>query len=246
VAITVTNLTEGADSSNNAAGGYNTAAVTLTAGRLYILQEGASDTVDPADPTSVTCGSATFTKLSTIGYNTNAAPLRRATVWGCIPGSTVSSTVLNIARTDDTGCHWSLQEVLGFDDSSLANAVPTGKIVTSFDADASGTSFAITMGALADASNAILMYQCYNQDATGTKDANYTLLGTQTSHYATPANAGLASYIIGNSDLTSTITWTGSVQHGGIGIEIAIAPTTSPTPPKMQVLRQAVKRSAVF
>lgn len=223
MAITISVVTEGASTANNQASGYNTASVTLTAGRLYVLGETSSNTVDPADPTSVTCGSATFTLIKSHPYFSNATPLRRITVWACIPASTVTATVANILRTNDTGCAWNLCEVLGFDTSSLANAIPTGKTITNF-ADNALFGLTVTMGALNHASNAIIAYHGHDAAELITKDANYTLLGTDTSFYGTPANSIGAQYIIGNSDLACSATWVTNSHSGAVGIEIAILP----------------------
>jgi hypothetical protein len=156
-----------ADTSTANAASYDTASVTLTAGRLYIIGIFSQDNSAPEeDPTSVVTvgGAVTFTKKVSRSFTS----ARVVSAWEARPGSTVTAAIRITLNDAGVGCSWIVREYTGHD---ATTPVPQ---TTSNQANAA--TLAATLGALVNTGS----YQLAFEAVEGTA-ADQTVSGTDWS-----------------------------------------------------------------
>lgn len=216
MAITITNLTADGDTTDRGSGNpYQTASVTLEAGRLYFLAAAAQQVDTPLTPTVSSTG-ATWTLVEAVDYQTIASPDIRI----CIFSGTVASQqtgAISMEYSSTMACAiWSVDEVQGHNTGSPVVQKPENRADT-------GTSFAITMASFADATNNA-MYAVVGKSSTEatTKEAGHTLLADDSVAGASATVHLTVVWQLGE-DTAVTFTTASSRFWGGIALEIAAA-----------------------
>jgi hypothetical protein len=234
---------------------YTTAAVTLTAGRLYIIQVNGYRSSGPHVVDSVVHDAAgtplSFTKINDgvddaeiVGWDSSSGTRRTLSTWYVIPGSTTGSAVITITwPSSRSACGWRLVEITsGFDATGGSTTFP--QVVT-----ATGTvaAVAVTMGSFGGADSLTWLGMGWG---SGTANPSETVAptegrtelgehndgerGSQGVHYENP----------NGSDTSIGATLSAANDWGAIGIEIAAEVAEEDNPSKVNAPRTG-KRGAL-
>ena len=218
MAITVTELTSGANGSNLQ--NYTTASVSPGANKLILVLVSENDSAGGSLPSSVSGAGLTFdlirssTGVSGVGH-------RRTSIYRAMSGSpgTGAITIAHSGVTQNN-CLWKVLEVSGIDTTGTNGA---GAIVQSNDSGPTSTATpSVTLAAFGDATNnaglAAFAQATANTFAAGT---GWTEIGTEVTN-ASPNTSFGAQYIIGQ-DTSVDCTFSGSGSATGVAIEIKAA-----------------------
>lgn len=221
---TPTNLTKGGTTTD--ANNFNTASVTFTANRLYILTVNTRTGIsaNPNQPTA-TGGNVTWV-VPTNGsevIDTTSSSRRRLTVLCGICSSTTTGAV-NIAlggQTQETA-GWIIDEIAsGFDSSgTIVQAAKNNSQVAV-------TSITATLAAFGSASNATYgAFGCSNGTTNPTAGSGFATV-TENTDAGGDGNLGLETEFRADNDTTVDFTFSSDSELGCIGIEIKAAVTTA-------------------
>lgn len=217
--VAAANITTGVDSTD--ATSYQTASVTLKAGRLYLLSF--VNTAADAAVISGISGGPTWTSRSSTQYNTTA---HRVSIWSGVPTSDYTGTIVVSFGATQTGGRWSLNEFSGVDtttnDGIVQQATGTGNSTTPL----------ATLGAFGSANNATFGVNANTADSTTTPGSGFLEL-SDLSTTTTPASFLQTQWRVDN-DTTSDGTIT-SGQWGAAAVEIQADTATPFVIPPSQV-----------
>jgi len=202
MAITATLVTE--DGSSTDQQSYTTASFTQTAGKVYIAW-----IVNSHGGSAGTPSISGWTQINTTLYSSNT---RRVTALYIAPASTSTATVtISISGTNNTGCTWGIVEYDSVDttDPIVQSATNTANNVSSLT---------VTLGAFSGTNNATAGGFGINTTTAISAGAGFALVGT--SHgYANP-DVRMATEFRNDNDTTVNATVSGSVNWGGVAVEI--------------------------
>jgi hypothetical protein len=205
-------LTSGNDSTDRSnTPGYTTASVTLKKGRLYLMSVENSHASSAAAVNAIT-GGGTWTSRSTTQYNSS---LNRVSVWSCVPTADVVGTIDIAFSAAQTGCVWSLLELVGVDtttnDGVVQQVAATGNTTTPI----------VSLAAFGSISNACFFVEG-NVASAATPGRGLTEMSDDTA--ATPAQYMETAWRVDSSTYPfATIT---SAQWGACAIELACDTST--------------------
>lgn len=215
--VAAANITTGVDSTD--ATSYETASVTLKAGRLYLMSF--VNTAADAAVISGISGGPTWTSRSTTQYNTTA---HRVSIWSGVPTTDYTGTITVSFGATQTGGRWSLNEFSGVDtattDGIVQNATGTGNSTTPL----------ATLAAFGSTSNATFGALANTADSTTTPGTGFYEL-SDLSTGTTPASFLQTEYRADNdTTVNGTIT---SGQWGAAAVEIKADTSPFVIPPSM-------------
>jgi hypothetical protein len=221
VALARTTLTSGTSAADAAT--YDTASVTLTSGRLYILAVISLDAGAPEqDPTGIATvgGAITFTKNA----NGQVFPTfaRTVSTWRVIAGSTVTDAIRITLNDAGTGCSWWVHEYTGHD--------ATTPVVQSVGANASDTTVSATLAALANSNSHQLAFGAVEGTTT-----NQTVSGTDWAEVGADITGSTPNHLFACAENTAgtatQVTFTGhSQERAVVVVEIKASPTGGSDP----------------
>lgn len=201
-------------SSSTDATSYATSAVTLKAGRLYLLA--VTNTKASAPDTPTAAGGPTWTNEESIGFATAGAPTQRLTVFRAIPSADYTGAVTaDFGGQTQTGACWVLVEVLGVDPATTQGVRQSVAATTD-----SGTTVTATLAAFGSAQNATIGFVAKASAGDVTPGTGFTELADVNA--ATPAQA-LEAEARQDNDTGVDASWTGAIGAAIIGLEIVAA-----------------------
>ena len=204
------NLTSGSSSTDAAS--YTTAAVTLTAGRAYLLSVANSKAASP-DAVSTVTGGPTWTSRSSVSFNTVGSPTQRVSVWSGVPTSDYRGTVVIAFGGTETGCAWSLDEYTEVD-----TGTDDGVIQVATGTTASATTVAATLVALGSTLNPTHAATALGSTAGVTPGTGFAELSDVA--VATPAARLQAQYQAGAGTVAIDQSWSGATAAAIIAVEL--------------------------
>ena len=197
---------------------YNTASVSLKAGRLYLLLvQGRRSTNAAASAPTVTGASQTWTQVDT--HQLSSATRFRTTLFRCVPVSDASGALTITFPETQSVAGWILDEFTGArGGNNGANAI----IQSESDEGAAGTSYSDVLATFAYAENATYIAASVGGTATAiTPEAGWTEL----SDFLQPTETGSAAMFSAykpTPDTSPSFSWTTSIGvNGAICVEIA-------------------------
>ncbi|HET7128936.1 MAG TPA: hypothetical protein VFJ93_07670 [Gaiellaceae bacterium] len=223
MAITATNKL--ATGSGASATSYNTASLSVTSGRLYLLTVRNNSGAGTAATPTVSGAGQTWTQVRT--HNDAANSSRRTTLFRCIASSTTSGalTIDFGAQSQGGGAGWIVDEITGTTPGNNgANAIVQD---AHDDSNAVNVStFALALGAFGASGNATYAtIYCPNTAAAITPETGYTQLGDDT----TGPGHGESEFKASNDTSPSWSLDSRSVA-GAIAVELAIASPQTVSP----------------
>lgn len=222
MAVTQTNKLFAASATD--ATSYNTASVTPTANRLYLLAVWSRTgiTADPNAPT-VTGAGLTWVQVATVVYDNTSSSRRRLTVFRAMGAGSAGALTIDFGGQTQTSATWDLTEFDGVDTSGTNGSGAVVQSATNFDGGTTATSITATLSAFGSVNNAT-----YGAGGSG-QTGNTAAVGsgfTQISNGSPDGEAGqLCITEFKNSNDTTvdaSFTPTGS-EIGIIGVEIKAA-----------------------
>lgn len=218
-------LTSGSSTSN--VDTYDTASVTLTAGRLYVMGVTNSDAASETAPSSVAAvgGAVSFTQVAgaSVGFNTAAAPVHFLSTWWAIPGSTVTDAIRVTLPDAGTSCLWILEEFTG------AHASPAGQTTTNTAATAN--SISATLPSVAGAGSYQIAFGSAAANAT-TDTASGTDWASSGTGVSIASPSGLLEAALNTAGAATQVTFgTGAANRGIVVMEILPAAGGGSTQP---------------
>jgi len=224
MAVACTNLVQGRDGTDDA--DSVVASATYTAGRLYLLT--LCSRADAVQPTISSIGSPTgsgitWTIIGSANNFDSSGSRRTMFLYRGMPTSTVSSGFTITWGGTQTAKTWNVDEITGMDTSGTQGS---GAIVQQVPGSgASVTSLSITLAAFGSASNAT--YGAFGNAGEGalTAGSGFTRYGNQ----QLAGEAGIGTEFLATNDTTVDMS-NGTMDIGGIAIEIAIAPSGATYP----------------
>lgn len=224
MAIAVANKTSGG--SNTGATSYNTASVSVVAGRLYLLTvRSDSGAATVANTPTVSGAGQTWTQVGTQLNSANNR--RRVTMFRAMPGANNSGALtISFGGQTQQNVDWIVDEITGVSTTGTNGANAIVQTVVGEDTG-TGTSFSLTLAAFVRASNGV--YAAVNVPAAAApinNEAGYT--ETAESNVGTTGN--LEAEFKATSDTTPSWTYAGSVgTFGAIAVELQEAQVFTPT-----------------
>lgn len=234
-------------------GTYDTAAVTLVAGRLYAIQLTGYRSGGGTVVNSVTHDPAgTPLSFAIISDGTNdarvqpwdAASHRTLTHWYVIPGATTSNALIRIIwASTQSACGWRLVEIAsGFDSTGGATTFPAVRTN-------SGTVAAVTvtMPTFGATDNLLLLGVGWG---SGTSNPSETIAPTESRTELGEHNDGeRASLAVhyqnpNGGDTSIGATLSAANDWGAVGIEVAAAAAGPDIPPRPTIVSDAVHHAA--
>jgi hypothetical protein len=206
--ITVKNVTSGSDSTDG--NFYNTASVTLKAGRLYLMSVELSHASSAPLITAIQSTPMSGVSMTSRSTTTFNGGLNRTSIWSYVPTRDWTTALFFNIAASVTGIAWSLDEVTGVDtttnDGVVQQAVGTGTSTTPL----------ATLAAFGSVENGA--YAAHGQAAAAatTPGSGWTELADVTA--ATPPQALETAYRFDN-DTTADATIT-SAAWGSCAIEL--------------------------
>lgn len=224
MAVTFSNKTSGTGEGTS----VNTASVTPASNKLQLLAIGArrGDSTNPATP-AVTGNGLTWVEIANIQFDTSGSSRRTMFLFRAM-GASPSSGAITIDWSGVTvNTTWILDEVTGMDTSGTNGSGAIVQSATAKDESVTTSSFSVSFAAgdSNDAGNAVYGFMAEADGGhTITAGADFTELDEQ-------ANA-FTSMLCQTEYTTATKTgasWTssGSVQAGGIIVEVKLASATT-------------------
>lgn len=202
---------------------FDTASVTLEAGRLYLIGIVQSDTAPEQAVSSVATvgGAVTFAQLATQVYDTLASNVHRLSVFWVVPASTVTAAIRITLADAGTGCAWILQE---YRDINPAAALGT-PVTNGINAQ---TSIAATPGALASNRNHQIAFGAHDLNSTAdtASGTNWASVGAGVA-YNTPATGLECAENTSGTASQVTFSGAGSADRAVIAVEVKAAPIVS-------------------
>lgn len=210
-------LTSGASTANAAT--YDTASVTLTAGRFYIIGINHSDTAPEEQATSIQTvgGAISFAFLDSQVFDTIASNVHRLEVWSVFAASTVTAALRITLPDAGTGCAWIVQEY-----TNAHAASPLGTPVK--NAANASASISATPGALAASSSHQIAFGASDLNLTTdvASGTNWASVGTGVT-YATPSTALECAENTSGTASQVTFSTAGSADRAVIVVEVKVA-----------------------
>lgn len=219
--ITCTNLVQNTDGTDDADSAV--ASATYTAGRLYLLTLcSRADAVQPTiSSIGVPASSGMVWTIIGTGNTFDASGSRRTLfLYRAMPSSTQSGGLTVTWGGTQTAKAWNIDEIDGIDTGGTQGSAAIVQQVPG--AGASVTSLSITLGAFSGAGNAT--YGAFGNAGEGalTAGTGFTRFGNQ----QVAGEAGVGTEFRSDND-TSVDMSNGTMDIGGIAIELKAAPTTS-------------------
>lgn len=226
MAISITNLTAGADASDLTS--YNTASITPTANNLVLLSVSTRTGISasPNQPTATGCG-LTWVVINSVVYDTESTSRRRLTLFRAMGASPSTGAItVDFGGQTQTQMQWCVDQASGIDTSGTngSGAVVQSATQRIIESDPSETTIVATLAAFGSTDNGT--YGCFaNEDVSWTPVAGsgFTLL----SDNNTAGTDGHATEWRATNDTTVDITFGSQTGVGAIGAEIKAAVTTS-------------------
>lgn len=209
-AVTVTNLTAGFSTSN--ASSFDTASITITSGRFYLMIVTAASGTNNNAPSGVATASNTFSSHGNHAQGTT----RRTSYWSLLATTTEADTItISFAETHNNAT-WAVVEIDGHDSSGTV--VQDDFATGGASAETSGT---VTLtNALGSTDNAVIVLMAIGGTSSAiTEDADFTAVAE-----ATNTESGRASSAYAFNQTTATHTFSSAIWGGGI-FEIKAAAT---------------------
>lgn len=224
MAIAATNKTTGLDDTDQTTA-YTTASVSFVATRLYLVSFVTHSSAAGA-PTAQTAtgGTLTFTEVTNITFATIATPVKRLTVFRCMPSADETTAVsLNQGAVNKGHGRWVIDEFTGIDTSGVNGA---GAIVQSVTNRAdTGTGLTVTLAAFGSTDNVGFGSFAHAANEVTTPGVGFTELGDVVGT-ETPTTSLETEWKL--NDNTVDATWSTTTASGGIGIEIKAATGGAP------------------
>lgn len=215
--IASTTITSG----NNAAGAssQNTASVTLTAGRLYLLSVTTrTASGDPNHATATSTG-ATWVEVNSNNYD-NAGSQKRTTVLRTMVGSNQTGVIaIDFASQTQSDIVWTLDEFTGMDTTGTNGSGAVVQSVVNQDR-AGATTLTATLAAFGSVANATWGV-CSVGSGTSTTTAGTGF--SKVSENATASNLRLMTQFRNDNDTTVNFTSGTSAELSVIAVEIKMA-----------------------
>lgn len=225
-AISCTNLASAATGVDNTS--FATSSVTLTANVLSLLSMTIDKATTPDEPTSVTSTGATWVKITTETCCTVASPTERTSLYRTMVGSNQTGAItIDFGANTETGFTYSVDQCTGTDTTGTDGSgaiVQSG--VNASDSVTSGAPLVISLSALSNASNAL--YGAFSRNANATITPGLSTELVDLGH-ANPAARLETQWQIGAGTVSGAPA-SGTVNMGGIGIEIAVPAAAGATP----------------
>lgn len=225
MAITLAGQDSGATGSFNPS--FTTGSATAGLNKLQLLfLRGTRSAVDPQTPSDVANGANKMSLITSIGYHSAAAPIKRLFVYRYLGATFTGGWTVTVSAPGWTSASWSWMELDGIDTSGTNGS---GAIVQSGSlADGGVTSFTINLASLTNGNNALVGgYGSSNNTDDFTVGGSFTLLhnisdatfGRVQTEYAIPGDA--------DGDVDGS--WAASKTFGALGLEIQVATTSTGT-----------------
>ena len=239
MAIAVASLTSGTDTSNVATS-YVTASVTLNLNELGLIGVYRTIAASPAPTATVawTAG-ASWTQVADIGFNTNALPTLRLTVFRYL-GAAVTGTITITESGAGTNMAWAVAQVTGTDTSGTNGSGAIVQSPTNF-LDSNATSISVTTSAPA-ANNAMMAFALSGGAGALTAGSGYTILHDVAM--TLPSDEAGSEYNLTPSGTSVSISGV-SGKWGIVAVEI-LAAAAAARGRTAQNYSQAVQRASVW
>ena len=197
---------------------YNVATSRAPAANTLVLVYVSGNTTSGAiDPSSVSGAGMVFSLVTSVGYNTIATPLTRASVWRSMSATPNTSGITAAFSHSITGCHIHVYEFSGVSKSgtSGANAVGSSRI-SNVNATSSITLF---LPSFASTANAAFVSCDINANSTADTPSSQFVEMAQGSNIN--PNHGSSSGWTSSSVVTQSVfSGGGAVDRGAIAVEI--------------------------
>lgn len=203
---------------------YNTASVTPTANHLMLLWVTNTHASSAALPTVTGC-SMTWVQVDTVVGTRSTGVSQRLTLFRAMKPSGITTGQITISFGGaQSGCAWSLTDVVNAETTGSDGADAIVQSVTSSNVTGSATSLTVNLANFASAANGAVA--CFATSITGTISpvGNWTKLAQAT--YTTP-NTGIETQWYPTSDTTASASFSASNAFG-IAVEVNAAPTYEP------------------
>ena len=196
------------------------------ANTLVLVSVVHSDSTAPADPSSVSNrADMVYSLVTSVGYDTIATPLHRASVWRSMSATPGSSNIsVEFGGNAGTGCIIVVHEFSGVTTSGTSGSGAVGgSTISQVDASSSITLF---LPSFASTANAVLVVGGIDlNNNTDAPNSQYIKIGP--GNYNTPAT-GHASGWTSSSGVTQCVfSGAGAADRGAIAVEI-VADNPSP------------------
>jgi len=214
MALAFSNLVASGSGTNAAS--YNTASISPTAGAVLLVaietdQASGSANVKP----SISGLGATWTEIADVDFDQTGTTYRATFFYG-VGATGTGALTISYGGTVQGGCSWSVDQVTGADTTS-----PIVQHTESSIPGSAATSLSLTLASAIGAGNGAWMGAVWQAQETGSAEAGWTDLGN--GNHAGPSGTVHTIGNAGNTDNSGTITWTTSVNNGGMIAEIRAA-----------------------
>lgn len=222
MAITMATLTSGNNTVD--ATSFTTASITPTANSLVLLALAYTKT-PPAVPT-ITGNGLTWVNVTSVSYNSIAAPGIQIAVFRAMGASPSAGTVaISFGGATQLGCAWSFAEFAGVDQTGTNGS---GAVVQSATnaTDSTTATLTVTLSAFGSSNN--VTYGAYGAQAAAVQGVGTGFTLIHETGYPTPNNRLLAEWKNANDTSVTFTPSTTGLQAAGIGIEINAAVSNRP------------------
>ena len=220
--ISITNLTSGTDNSGFTS--VATASVTPSTNYLVLLSVHSRTgiTEDPNQPTATGCD-LTWEVVNSIVYDTTSSSRRRLTLFRAMGIPSAGVVTIDFGGQSQTEAAWSIEQVSGVDTSGTNGSGAVVQSATNKDETLTSDTLTVTLDAFESPNNGT--FGCFG-DADNTHTVTPGSGFTELVEVATAASIFETQW---RSDNSISVDWTssGTIQGGGIGIEIKASGSAS-------------------
>lgn len=226
MAITVTELTAGASTSNVTT--YTPASISPGANKLITCDVYSSrgGSTDPDVPTMPTSNGLTWVQIDTQLLPLAGTVRVRLTSFRAMAASTSSGSPSIVHASSCTGCAWVIKEWDGVDTGGTNGSAAVPQVAK--NTSTASTSVTTTLGSALQSGSAHNAVFGTNASTTFTAEGSWTESPSPEQTYATPGSTMGGMYRLNTSDTTATGTFGASGENAGISYEIKAAAGGTP------------------
>lgn len=216
MAISAATLAVLASTSNAAA--YTVATSRApTANTLVLVYVSNNTTTAAVDPSSVSGAGMVFSRVTSVGYNTIATTLTRASVWRSMSAAPDTSNISVAFAHSLTGCHIHVYEFSGVSTSGTSgSAAVGGSTISAVNATSSVTLF---MPSFASTANAVFVSCDINLNSTADTPSSQFVEMAQGSNI-NPNHGSSSGWTSSSAVTQSVFSGAGAADRGAIAVEI--------------------------